>query len=356
MRTFWIGIILLSNLTPSYGDSLCERVLRSSANVWSSIKSTANDIRDYPIARPYRGDGPTPEWYGVTAISEGQGYFRKITRSFPLILFGYQAVNRYELSPFRSAYEYLARRPFGWMTQRILGMKLEPACIPRLLIAAASSICLATGSLETASKYAVWSATPHLEQLVKNDIRYRGLTTPEQAFGRESQLVFYYQHLTLSGEISPYFDPENRFSFIYQDLESVITIGVPAQVVGFQIPPESIGPLSADKKIKLIQLEDALYLGYQALAEMFNDARPIEEIKKSQTTLNQIQKSLYADAVVKQLLANRSPENLKKAQEYLFWLITFRKYDVIGIKKLKPLPDGSFSTQTMTVEDVLGVR
>lgn len=132
----------------------------------------------------------------------------------------------------------------------------------------------------------------------------------------------------------------------------MLNVGVPSEAEGFRIPPEVRGPLSAEQKLKLIHLQDGLYVGYQTLASMFNDSRSIEEVNRD-LAQDPIQTQLMDDPYLEQLFQDRSLENLKKAQEYLFWKITFRKYKVIGIEKLKPRPDGTISEEAMTLEDVL---
>lgn len=350
MRIWLVCLVLLLPARPSLAESICERILRSASNSWEAVKATAKDIKEHPVARPYNEEVVPPKWFGVSPIQEPQGYLRKIFRSFPLIVFGPEAVRKYELSPFRSGYEYLTRRSFGWITEKILGQRMEPACIPRFLIAAVTSVCLISGALEGATEYAVWQATPHLETMMHSDVRYSDIKTPDQAFYRERQLNFYYRFMGLSGLDSPYFDSKHRFAFIYQDLANVFAQGIPPSVPGYLVPASSQGPLSVDQKLALVHLQDAMYIGFEMLAGMFEDGRSLDVVKEQ---ANPIQKSFLENPFLAKLLEDRSSENLRKAQEYLFWQITFQKYDVIGIKKLKPIGDGKYSDTPMTIDDVV---
>lgn len=357
-KLFLLVALCFSLITPPSHAGVCEKALNLSKTAWATTKAVANDIRQHPLVRPFNEDQIKPRWFGVSPVVEKQGFLRWTFRSLPLKVFGSKASKAYELTPMDSLYHHTVRRPVGWLSQKLLGKAFEPACIPKFAIMMAAGTCIAItaswGTFETIHAVKFNLEKSEIARLIHDDFRYFDIDSARQtaglkqedalkvAYARRANLGSYYTALILSNE-SPFFDSEQRFDFIYSDLYGVLLNGIPEKLEGFEIPPESAGPLSAEKKMKLIYLQDALYIGYKVIAEYYVDPNSAQSLRNPAgeslykfLTENQLMKQLH-DSYVKGEIPLESA--LRKSQEYYFWIITYRKYEVIGVKKLISLEE-----------------
>lgn len=313
------SLVILASNRPAYAaPELCKKLLTTGQAVWEYGKATAIDFAQHPFVRPYSAPETEPP-------------FRVLSTS--------------------SYFHHFVNRPVGLLTQKLFGKSYVPGCIPNLVIGMVAASCAWESTWKAIDETTFRLDQPELVMTLHEDFRYFDIDTAVQekkmsedaalraVYIRRSNLKLYYLNLRMHPEQSPFFDEQNRFTFIYKDMFGVLANGVPDHVDGFTIPNEAKGELSPEKKRELIHLQDNLYIGYQTISVYFRTGPSNNMDGNAQTALAAMNDLFERDPNIIAIRHDLEKGKItpgyatKKVQEYFFWLITNAKYRVMGISK-----------------------